>query len=75
MFLLQVARQRLVPQTIRRQGFLQYRLSHPAMPHLILSMRPRMRSVYYFSVAAVSAVSAAFETPTMAGRNKRSCNA
>jgi hypothetical protein len=75
MFLLQEARQRLVPQNIRRQGFFRYRLSDAALPHLILSMRPRMRFVYSFSVAAVSAASAAFETPTMAGRNNRSCNA
>ena len=75
MFLLQVARQRLVPQNIRRQGFLQYRLSDPAMPHLVLFMRPQMCSLYYFSVAAVSAASAAFETPTIAGRSNRSCNA
>jgi hypothetical protein len=75
MFLLQDARQRLVPQSIQYQEFLQYRLSDAAMPHLILSMRPQMHLVYCFSVAAVSAASAAFETPTMAGRNNRSCNA
>ena len=75
MFLLQGARQRLMPQNIRRQGFLRYHLSDAAMPHLILFVRPRMRFVYCFSVAAVSAASAAFETPTMAGRNNRSCNA
>ena len=75
MFLLQEARQHLVRLTIQRQGFLRYRLSDAAMPHLILSMRPRMHFIYSFSVAAVSAASAAFETPTMAGRNNRSCNA
>ena len=75
MFLLQEARQCRVPQNIRRQGFLRYHLSDAAMPHLILRVRPRMRFIYYFSIAAVSAASAAFETPTMAGRNNRSCNA
>jgi hypothetical protein len=75
MSLLQEARHRLVPQNIRRQGFLRYRLSDAATPHSILSMRPRMRFVYSFSVSAVSAASAAFETPTMAGRNNLSCNA
>ena len=75
MFLLQEARQHLVRLTIQRQGFLLYRLSDAAMPHLILFMRPRMRLVFYFSVAAGSPGSAAFETPTMAGRNNRSYNA
>ena len=75
MFLLQVARQRLVSKNVLDQVFVQYRLSNPNIPRLILSMRPRMHSVSYFSVAAVFEASAAFETPTMAGRNNRSCNA
>ena len=41
-------------------------------PLIDLTIRPHTRSDYCFSADAVSALSAAFDTPTMAGRRSRS---